>query len=332
MFDRLDGPLQDFLLKTAFLPKIRPGLAEDLTGHKAAGKILSNLNLGNYFTEKRTQPEVTYQYHALFREFLIDRALEPVPHPGSYPVLRLEAAKILEASGQTEDAAELFRQARAWEELRALIPAHAQTLISQGRNKLLEKWITALPDELLKSDPWLNYWLGSCRLPFNPAESRALFERAFQLFVPLGDDVGALSAWSGAVQTFLYEFDDFRPLDRWIAWLDERTGKGGPFPSPEIALTVAAGMTSALTWRIPTHPDMQRWADTALSLSKSSRNIEARTRAYTNSAVYQIWMGAFDECRLLISEMKRMIASQPVSPLRSLVLKHTEAHVLQHLG
>ena len=40
LFDRLDRPLQDFLLKTALVPKITPGLAEALTGNKAAGKIL----------------------------------------------------------------------------------------------------------------------------------------------------------------------------------------------------------------------------------------------------------------------------------------------------
>lgn len=324
LFNRLDRPLQDFLLKTAFVPKITPGLAEALTGNKAAGKILSNLSQRNTFTEKRTQPEVIYQYHALFREFLITHAATRFPS-GELSGLRLEAAKLLEASGQTEDAAELFIQAGAWKELMALIFANAQTLISQSRNKLLEKWITALPDELLKSDSWLNYWLGSCRLPFNPTESRAFFERAFQLFVSMGDEAGALWAWSRVVQTFLYVFDDFRPLDRWIAWLDDRTEKDAPFPSPEIAISVAAGMTAALTWRNPVHPDIQKWADKALSLSRTSPDIEACTRAYINNAIYHIWMGEFDKCSVLISEMKTMIASQPVPPLRSIVLRHTEA-------
>ncbi len=324
LFDRLDGPMQDFLLKTALVPKVTPGLAEELTGNKAAGKILSYLNQRNYFTEKRTQPEVIYQYHALFREFLLTRAASRFPS-GDLSGLRFEAAKLLKALGQTEDAAELFIQAEAWKELMALIPANALALIRQGRNRLLEKWITALPVELLKSAPWLNYWLGNCRLPSNPAESRALYEKAFQLFVSMGDEAGALLAWSGAVQTFLYDFDDLRPLDRWIAWLDERTAKGAPFPSPEIELSVAAGMTAALTWRNPVHPDIKKWADRALALSKNSPNIEARTRAYSNSAVYHIWKGTFDECGMLISEMQKMVASEPVSPLRSIVLKHNEA-------
>ena len=98
LFDRLDRPLQDFLLKTAFVPKITPGLAEALTGNKAAGKILANLNQRNIFTEKRTQPEVNYQYHALFREFLIAHAASRFPS-GELSCLRIEAAKLLASLG-----------------------------------------------------------------------------------------------------------------------------------------------------------------------------------------------------------------------------------------
>ena len=47
------------------------------------------------------------------------------------------------------------------------------------------------------------------------------------------------------------------------------TRKGAPLPSPEIAISVAAGMTAALTWRNPVHPDIQKWVDKALSLSKN---------------------------------------------------------------
>jgi LuxR family transcriptional regulator, maltose regulon positive regulatory protein len=324
LFSRIERPLQDFLLKTAFVPKITPALAEALTGDKSAGRILANLNQGNIFTEKRAQPEVNYQYHALFREFLIARA-EDRFLPEELSGLRLEAAKLLQASGEIENAAELFTQAGAWKELTALVRASAGALLRQGRNRLVEKWIAALPEELLGSDPWLNFWLGSCRLASNPAESRAILERAFRIFVSMKDEAGSLLAWSGAVQTFLYDFDDLRPLERWISWLDERTATEDSFPSSEIALSVAAGMTAALTWRIPTHPDMRKWAERALSLSKNSSNIEARTRAYSNIAVHHLWMGEFDECGMLIREMKEMILSEPVSPLRSLVLKHNEA-------
>ena len=324
IFNQLENSLQDFLLKTAFLPKVTPELAEKLTGHKAVNNILENLSRRNYFLEKRTQPEVIYQYHALFKEFLISRAATAYS-PEELLGWQFAAANLLEASGYAEDAAELYIHAKAWKELKGLILANAQILIRQGRIKILERWMTAVPQELLEADPWLNYLLGTCRLGSNPSESRTLFERAFQLFISERDEAGVLLAWSGAVQTFIYEFDDFQPLDRWITWLDEWMAKGKQFPSSDIALIVAAGMTAALTWRMPDHPDMPKWVEKAITFSKDSSNMEACTRAYTNNAIYYIWMGMFDECRMLMDEMKRMMASQPVSPLRSLVIKHTEA-------
>lgn len=326
LFNQLDLPLQDFLLKTAFLPKITPRLAEILTGNEEAGEILSNLVLRNFFVEKYTQPELTYQYHALFKDFLLSRATTHYPSV-ELSGWQLEAANLLEDSGYTEDAADLFIQAKAWKELTALIQKNALVLIRQGRNKMLERWITAVPEGWLKADPWLNYWLAYCRLGVRPSESRSLFEHAFEIFNSSGDESGTLLAWSGVVQTFLYDFDDFRPLDRWISWLDEWMARRGEFPSPDIGLTVSAGMVAALNWRMPNHPDIHKWVKRGIEFSKNSPNVEAGARAYNNSAVYYIWMGMFDECRMLISEMKKMMASQPVSPLRSLAIKHAEAMI-----
>lgn len=324
LFNQLDNAIKNFLIKTAFLPKITPRLAEILTGNKEAGQILSNLVQRNFFVEKYTQPELTYQYHALFKDFLILQAKTYYPSV-ELSGWQLEAANLLEDSGYMEGAADLFIQARAWKELTALIQKNALMLIRQGRNKMLERWITAMPEEWLKADPWLNYWLAYCRLGVEPTESRLLFEHAFQLFISSGDEAGTLLAWSGAVQTFLYDFDDFRPLDRWISWLDEWRARRGEFPSPDIGLIVSAGMIAALNWRLPNHPEIHKWVKRAIEFSKNSPNVEAGARAYNNSAVYYIWMGMFDECRMLIDEMKKMVASQPVSPLRSLAIKHAEA-------
>ena len=324
LFDRLDPSQQEFLLKTAVMPKMTPASVERLTGNNAADKILSHLSQRNYFTEKRTEPGVVYQYHALFREFLLARAAGRFP-AGELAELRLAAARLMEASGQTEEAAELFFQAGAWTDLMALIRARAPVLISQGRRTVVEQWIAAAPADRRQSDPWVNYWLATCRLASNPAESRALFERAFELFASIGDETGTYLAWSGAVQTYFYVFDEFGTLDRWIGWMDQKGGTDAVFPSPEIALIVAAGMIGALSWRNPLHHQMQDWVDKAFGLAKDSTNVEASTRAFTNAAVHCIWQGRFDECRLLIGEMERMIAGQQVSPLRALVMKHTEA-------
>ena len=52
LFDKTDKEIQDFLLKTAFLPRMTARMAEELTDISNAGRILSTLSRNNYFTEK----------------------------------------------------------------------------------------------------------------------------------------------------------------------------------------------------------------------------------------------------------------------------------------
>ena len=53
LFDKTNNEIQEFFLKTTFLPKMTAKMAEELTGLPNAGRILSTLSRNNYFTEKR---------------------------------------------------------------------------------------------------------------------------------------------------------------------------------------------------------------------------------------------------------------------------------------
>ena len=104
LFDKTDREIQDFLLKTAFLPKMTARMAEELTDISHGGRILSALSRDNYFIEKRFDKEPSYQYHPLFRDFLLTRAKETFP-PETLSVLIGRAALILEEADETEAAA-----------------------------------------------------------------------------------------------------------------------------------------------------------------------------------------------------------------------------------
>ena len=83
-------------------------MAEELTGLPSASRLLSTLNRNNYFTEKRFHSEPIYQYHPLFREFLLSRAKEPFPKKVFLALFR-RAASLLEEDGQIEAAITLLR-------------------------------------------------------------------------------------------------------------------------------------------------------------------------------------------------------------------------------
>ena len=79
LLDKTDRETQGFLLQTAFLPKMTAQMAEDLTGLPNARRILDSLSRTHYFTEKRFRGEPVYQYHMLFREFLLSGAKKLFP-------------------------------------------------------------------------------------------------------------------------------------------------------------------------------------------------------------------------------------------------------------
>ena len=74
IFQKTDAGTQDLLLNTAYLAQMTAAMAQALTGNERAGRILAELHRNNYFVALRqARPEPVYQYHPMFREFLLAR-------------------------------------------------------------------------------------------------------------------------------------------------------------------------------------------------------------------------------------------------------------------
>jgi len=312
MFRNLDAETRAFLVRTAFLPRMTARAAEALTGHPRASRILSYLNRHNLFTEIHPGEEPVYEYHSLFREFLLHHAEGDLSREEARE-LRLQAATLLEDSGQAGDAVDLLRLCGDFRGVCRVIRKEAPSLSRQGRSHTLGEWILSLPEDLRADDPWLLYWAGVCSHVRNPAESRAAFERAFDLFSRTGEEAGAFLAWSGIVDATLFQWNDFKSLDRWIDWLDRRVAEGAAFPSAEIEARVSASMAGALHRRRPSHPDMKGWVDRALLVSRAAGDGSLALQSLVHAANYHHWMGDRGAASLALEEIRLLSRSQEVS-------------------
>jgi ATP/maltotriose-dependent transcriptional regulator MalT len=110
LFNRTRKEVRDFLLKTAFLPVLGVPLAEKLTGVGAAASILRTLSRNHFFTERLAGGGQEYQYHPLFRDFLLNRS-KTAFSAAERAAVRRDAASLLEQTGRTEDAARLYGEA-----------------------------------------------------------------------------------------------------------------------------------------------------------------------------------------------------------------------------
>ena len=326
VFQRLDRETREFLLKTSILSQMTLQTSRALTGNKLAGKILSGLIRNNYFTYRLRGRQAVYEYHALFRRFLLSRARETFTQD-QLRTLYLQAAELEKAEQHFDSAAELYAQVGDTDALEALVCEQAASLISLGRFSTLQEWIERIPAERRECSPWLQYWSANCVLPLDLAAALVLFESAFEQFQTHDDLRGVLMAWCGAVDTYIYRWDRFTQLDNWIAWLDAWVSRGSTFPNETIEGHVASSMAIALFYRQPYRNDLADWFDRAWSIAQRSKDPNLLVQTGFCYMEWNLRMGAFDKSRTMLDTLRPAINLNYVSPMLKIMLKHYEAGV-----
>jgi len=329
VFEKTEKDVQDFLLKTAFLPKITPRMAENLTGLPSANRILSELSRKHYFTEKSIQLEPMYQYHPLFREFLLARAKETYPLD-ELSLLIDRAAGLLEEGGQTEASVALLQENENWVKLGRFIIKHAPVLASQGRNQTLREWLGSLPKEILAGNPWLLYWMGFARQIPDPSGSRILFEKAFENFKNQRDQTGMFLSWSDLMSCIWFEMKDLSIFEHWIQVLEGMMQDFKEFPSEEIGARVASNMLFILSIRQPWHPEIETWVERALSLAEVCSDIHVKRSILFQLGNYRILFGQYRKALTLINQLRQLSRTQ--DPIILSDTRFLEAFYYRFLG
>jgi LuxR family maltose regulon positive regulatory protein len=312
---RLDRGTRSFLIKSCLLPAMTADTAKKLTGNAHAGRILSRLNRDNFFTEKHAGPETVYSYHPLFREFLLSRVQEELGKE-TLSKLRKQAAAILHQAGRTEDAADLFMQARDWHGLAGVILRQAPLLMAQGRSGPVEAWLSAIPDDFVEGSPWLLYWKGMSRFISNPAESLAHLEKAFHRFRTRKDVPGVFLAWAGIVDSVFYSFGAMDRLDAWIEKYDRLLrGRAASLP-PAAASRVAASLFLALVYRRPWCTDL----DPLLERAAANPGLSIKIPALMHSIHHRLLAGGLKKGLQALDELHRLTSSPDAAPFHRLTV------------
>jgi len=313
LFNKADSEVQEFLLKTAFLPLLTVRLTEKLTGITSAGRILSVFNSHHLFTEKLSGSGLEFQYHPLLRAFLIDRARNTFT-PGELVVLQCETAHLLELSGQIEDAARLYCQAGDREGLARMVIRHAEEFLRQGRGKTIEEWLACIPDSARNNDPWLLYWSGICSFPIDMPRTRGFLERALELFKVSGDVTGLYLSWAGIVDTYAFG-DGWKNLDDCIRLFEDLQNLHPTYPASEIELLVSSRMLISLTLRKTDQPHrVEEALQHVLLLLQKNPSFDILMDSMFFMSVYYLWKGEYDKNAVLLERAEAEIRHRTPSP------------------
>ncbi len=215
IFDNVADETREVLMKTAFLPRVSAALAEAVTGKPNAIEHVEELHRRHMFTDRIAGTEVSYQYHALFRSFLRNRAVVVYTLEQRREIAKSVAAFIV-ADGQIDHGFALLAEAEDWDEAEKLLIKSAPNFIGQGRWQTLGLWVQSLPKHRLEVNPWVGYWLGRSKNLVSPASARPVIEAAYRIFTETGDEVGQILCATTMLEGYYFEYENFRPMDPWI--------------------------------------------------------------------------------------------------------------------
>lgn len=309
--------VRQLLRRTAFFPSFTAEMAVQVSGVSDAGELLDRLTREHFFVGCRSEPQVSYQYHALFQDFL--RTL--VRQPAEATKARRDCADILAANGRAEDAVDLYLDAGEAGAATALILECAPRLIGQGRWQTLKRWIDALPAGHAEQFPWLILWRGVAELAAAPSQARTTLEGTYERFAVADDVVGQLFAASGVIDACFLEWSEFHALDRWIDVLEGLWDKIPLLPSPEHRMRVVTSMLAAITHRRPLHRLAASCVEKLLDLLDRVANGNAKSLSAMFLLQYLLWFGDFRLARRVRDMAARLEDS--TSPLNAILLAHS---------
>ncbi len=320
IFNRAEQEMQDFLLKTSFLPALNMPLAGVLIGTEAAGQILSTLNSHHFFTERLSGGGDGYLYHPLFREFLQNRA-KSFFDPATLADIQQEAAWLLEQTGQIEDAARLYGDAGDSAGLARIVIHHARELLTQGRNRAVKEWLSRLPAKTVDENPWLLYWSGICLFPIDLPGARHYLEQALALFRKKADLKGIYLSWAGIVDSHAFG-DEWKNLDNCITLFDDLRRSHPLFPSQETELIASSRMLLSLTLRKTNQPELvEHWLARVSALLLETPSFDIQMDTCFCMSVYYLWKGEYDKNALLLERAMAEVSHRKASSFALIRIK-----------
>lgn len=332
LFETVPEQTQLFLMKTAFLPTLTSRMAKSLTGMDSGNLLLRQLAAKNFFITQYPGQELTYRYHPLFRDFLLEQAWSRFTQDDLKGIVH-KAATMLRKTGSFEDAAALYVQGEHWENLAELILEMSPIMLQNGLQGALRNWFTFLSEDMFDLYPWLNYWKALSLLPNNICGARNNMEIALRDFIRHEDITGIILASTEMILTLFMELDDFSRIEPHFLRLTHLLANEFHFPDLDTEARVVMSIILSCIFCRPDHPDRQRWVRRADALLHTSIPVHHRIPLGFYLQIFYIYMGNMSEAGRIhakIASLSGRMSLPDISRLQWLAMDATHAHLVDY--
>jgi LuxR family maltose regulon positive regulatory protein len=312
VFARQETDSKKILMEAALMPTMTAQMVTELTGNENALNLLERLHRRGYFIEYKVEPNGQYQFHPLFREFLLDQLYRTYSADDLHR-LEICAARMVENNGDRDAAVKLYAKAGAYEEIGCLISAAAPDYLEQGRLQTIENWIVSLPVSIDTEYPRLNYWLGVCRLIDDPAVALGHFESSVTNCLEKHDETGASLAWAGAVYAILVTWTDFQRLKEWTHVGEKLRREYPDFATSEAEISYRYAMCLAVIFSNPASAKIDALIDSAMKMMHRPQGLSQKLITGNFLLHHFSWMGDISRGQILLEILRQSVEQGDVS-------------------
>lgn len=193
---------QEFLLRTAILERMNGALCEAVSNQRAGQATLEALERDNLFIVPLDDVRGWYRYHHLFAD-LLNSLLQQQYTPEVIHSLHRAASQWFQENDFLEDALEHALAAKDYHRAAEAIETHLVTLFSRSEVPVLLGWIEKLPNEIVRSRPWIDvYRANTLALTGRAGEADALLENVEQRITPESANHAELLGHIAAVRAY----------------------------------------------------------------------------------------------------------------------------------
>lgn len=331
IFDHASVDLREFLMRTALLPRMTAGAAQSTSGNPRAGHLLADLYRRRLFTDRLAEEVISYQYHGLFRQFLLDRGALQFSTSELNDIRKLSAQACINM-GHVDAAAKLYAQGEEWQLLRDLICENSPPLLGQGRHQTVQGMTALLPISEVETSPWVMYWRAISRMPFDPLLAKGDLDRAYERFKSANDGKGMFLSCSAVMDAYLFAEDDMTPVVEWGENLQRLYNEHTGFPSVDIQGRVLASV-QGLMYAAPHHPFLEtldELVDDFIDVHGGDPLL--RISVAYNSLVLALWRGNFHRARRIIDSINSQMVDVKIPPMQLVMWRFMEGNYAWSTG
>ncbi len=209
---RQTSAVQNFLLRTSILDRLSGSLCDAVADGSDSRTLLNQLERANLFLVPLDDERRWYRYHHLFADLLRQRLEQSLPDQA--PSLHGRASEWYEQNGLIAEAMNHALAAGNVERVARLAGGNALAMMEHSQLTTLERWLDGLPDEVVRSQPWLcvaHAWMlaftGKPRavepLLQEAEKTVAKWEESSEGRVPIGDEQQHMAGHISAIRAYV---------------------------------------------------------------------------------------------------------------------------------